>query len=162
MNTGESYPFADRLIEYLVGNAITNEDEIADNIKRVQKVLNENSNEITYYGLWEDKIRPIVYNYMNNPDLKCNKSSMNHDILGFIDKDVEKNYVARHIVYIYDKDGNMVPVNKDKLKAQDSNGIYLQDKEGAQLHYYPWSELYIAEIQKKDSIMNVDIYKEAN
>ena len=38
-NTGEQHPFADRLMEYLLGNAITEEDEIGDNIKRAQKVV---------------------------------------------------------------------------------------------------------------------------
>jgi hypothetical protein len=42
-NTGESYPFADRLVEYLVGSAITSVDEIPDNIKRAQAVMNQNN-----------------------------------------------------------------------------------------------------------------------
>ncbi len=39
VNTGESYPFADRLIEYLVGNAITPLDTLGDNIKRVKTAV---------------------------------------------------------------------------------------------------------------------------
>jgi hypothetical protein len=42
-NTGEQHPFADRLIEYLAGNAITNaDDEIYDNVRRAQKALANN------------------------------------------------------------------------------------------------------------------------
>lgn len=41
-NTGESYPFADRLIEYLTGAVITNQDPLSDNVKRIQKIISEN------------------------------------------------------------------------------------------------------------------------
>lgn len=42
-NTGEQHPFADRLIGYLTGNAITNsETEIYDNVRRAQKALESN------------------------------------------------------------------------------------------------------------------------
>jgi hypothetical protein len=65
-NTGESYPFADRLIEYLSGSAITPVDEIPDNIKRVQKVMNLNGYYFMIDGLWEDKMKNIVYDYIMN------------------------------------------------------------------------------------------------
>lgn len=45
-NTGISYPFADRLIEYLVGNAVTPVDDISDNIKRAKKVINAKTNAL--------------------------------------------------------------------------------------------------------------------
>jgi uncharacterized protein (DUF1919 family) len=42
-NTNEHYAFADRLIEYLVENAISKEEiEVYDNVRRTQKVLFEN------------------------------------------------------------------------------------------------------------------------
>jgi hypothetical protein len=61
LNTGESYPFADRLVEYLSGSAITSEDEIKDNIKRVQKVMNQNGHFFTIDGIWEPKMQKILY-----------------------------------------------------------------------------------------------------
>ena len=39
INSGISFPFADKLIGYLVGNVITHLDTIGDNIKRIQEAL---------------------------------------------------------------------------------------------------------------------------
>ncbi|MBO7078474.1 MAG: hypothetical protein J6W64_01530 [Bacilli bacterium] len=54
-NTGVNHPFADRLIEYLIGNVITCEDDLEDNIKRIQKIIKLNNKNYTaastYYGL---------------------------------------------------------------------------------------------------------------
>jgi hypothetical protein len=43
-NTGTSYPFADRLIEYLVGNVVTPLDDISDNISRAKSIVKANCN----------------------------------------------------------------------------------------------------------------------
>ena len=112
-NTGESYPFADRLIEYLSGSAITPVDNIADNIKRVQKVMSQNNYHFRTEGIWENQIQKIAYDYMMNagpieynpetgklndrrlglhPRAGHSKKSQLYDILGFIDRDIEKYY----------------------------------------------------------------------
>jgi hypothetical protein len=95
-NTGESYPFADRLVEYLVGNAITVNEEIQDNVVRVKTVISQNCPDdiypmITTDGIWEPILQCLVYDYINK---KQNLNDINYDILGFIDKDVEKWYSA--------------------------------------------------------------------
>lgn len=112
-NTGESYPFADRLVEYLSGSVITPIDEISDNIKRVQQVMNQNKYYFKIDGLWEDKMQNILYDYMINAGpIEVNKEtgklvdrrrgyhnrlgyttkSTQFDILGYVDKDTEKIY----------------------------------------------------------------------
>ncbi len=126
LNTGESYPFADRLIEYLIGNAITPRSEIADDIKRVQKVMNKNGYSFAIEGIWEPKMQKIIYDYILNkgpfekgyttdeqgetkfvvldkqrglqPSLGHKRKSSLFDTLGYVDKDVEKWYASWEIV----------------------------------------------------------------
>lgn len=119
-NTGESYPFADRLIEYLSGSAITPIDEIPDNIKRVQRVMNKNNYYFKIEGLWEPKMQNILYDYVINsgpvevkdgktlnkhsgvnpsyygyhPRLGHTSKSTLYDIIGYVDKDTEKWYAS--------------------------------------------------------------------
>ena len=104
-NTGESYPFADRLIEYLGGSAITPIDEIPDNIKRVQRAMRQNGQYFKIEGLWENKMQNILYDYtMNSGPVEVrdgklidkhkgyhrrrghNSKSTLYDILGYVDK----------------------------------------------------------------------------
>jgi hypothetical protein len=96
-NTGESYPFADRLVEYLVGNAITVNEDIKDNVVRTKTVISKNCEPTVYSiiaedGIWEPILQCLVYDYINDNQ---NIHDINHDILGFIDKDVEKWYAAK-------------------------------------------------------------------
>lgn len=114
LNTGTSYPFADRLIEYLVGSVITPIDEIADNIKRVQAVLAQNGYKQTIEGFWEDDTQRIIYDYVMTsgpfisdgagkvidlqrgyiPSLGHKTKSTLYDVLGYVDKDAEKWYAS--------------------------------------------------------------------
>lgn len=113
LNTGESYPFADRLIEYLTGSAITPIDTVSDNIKRAQKVMSQNYHYFKVDGLWEDKMQKIIYDYMINsgpieikdgvlddkrrgyhPTLGHKSKSTLYDVLGYVDKEAEKYYAS--------------------------------------------------------------------
>ena len=112
-NTGESYPFADRLVEYLCGSTITPIDQIADNIKRAQRVMSQNRHYFRVEGLWEDKMQKIIYDYIINAGpvtVEGNRlidkrsgyhSGLGHaskstlyDVLGYVDKEAEKWYVS--------------------------------------------------------------------
>lgn len=86
LSDGNAYPFADRLIEYLLWNTITHLDEIGNNIERVQeysKSFDINAEFIP--GVWDNYLRYLIYlNYSKD------KKSKHLDINGYVDKDVEK------------------------------------------------------------------------
>ena len=95
MNTGYSYPFANRLIEYLVNNVIDCTETIPDNIKRMQWLLVERylngkktsgiSSIGKAYGIWQNTYIPVLYNLAQEEGLLNSKE----DILGYVDKDIE-------------------------------------------------------------------------
>ena len=129
-NTGESYPFADRLVEYLSTSAITPMCEIPDNIKRAQKVMNDNGYYFRVSGLWENKMQNILYDYMTqsgpirveggklvdkrtglHPRAGHTTRSTLYDILGYVDKDTEKWYSSWQIETKNGKDAATVKNN---------------------------------------------------
>lgn len=87
-DTKTSYPFSDRLIEYLLLNPITNIDTISDNIKRIQLQLKKNfkiEKIINVDGYWKDEYRGYLYTIAK----KRNVLNTNFDIMGYVDKDIE-------------------------------------------------------------------------
>ena len=66
LNTGISYPFADRLVEYLIANVILPNDPTPDNIRRLQKVMSDCGYNFQINGLWEPKMQMILYDYLMN------------------------------------------------------------------------------------------------
>lgn len=105
LNTGESYPFSDKLIEYLIDNVITHLDTIPDNIKRVQAVLtrpykpgsnpydpgvDNTAYQPEHEGIWDKKIRHIIYDYMNNTNNNKINSELRREAFGYVDKAAEQ------------------------------------------------------------------------
>ena len=85
LNDKISYPFADRLVEYLLDNVITNRDEIGEDILRVRKQLRGSVVYDASSVAWDEFLRKTIY------DLYMNTSATSKlDILGFVDKDVEE------------------------------------------------------------------------
>ena len=126
-NTKESYPFSTRLLEYLTGNVITAWDENTDNIRRAQKVMKLNNNNIAFEGAWDETMRRTFYDYMMNgkPSGDTFTFDINHDTLGYVDKDVEKFYTAWTLEYCLDEKGNRIPLTE---KIKDENGNYIIDE----------------------------------
>lgn len=88
LNTHESYPFADRLIEYLLDNVVSPEDELHDNIARVKTIADLNGVTLNADKFWEDKLRAVIYE-----DLVSRPNINQHDLLGYLDRYAEQNYV---------------------------------------------------------------------
>lgn len=100
-NTGNSYPFSNRLLEYLYNNVISQTDDIDNNILRVQRLLyGRTDKEVNLStsgldGIWSNSIRNVLYGIAkNNKDILNNK----FDILGYCDKDLEQ------LIKLEDKD----------------------------------------------------------
>lgn len=82
MNNNISYPYANRLIEYLLLNVITSRDPITRNVKRIQD-LYPPSYEFTP-EVWDNLLRSKVYYDYQKSDLLRQL-----DLNGFVDKDTE-------------------------------------------------------------------------
>lgn len=113
VNDGTSYPYADKLIGYLLGNVITPDDSIPDNIRRLQKVLSADK-KCPYYawpkapGFWEPGLRDFVYDRARERDGLKLASAL--DFIGYVDRDVEASY-GSDLSYdngMPDADGNRV------------------------------------------------------
>ena len=94
LSAPEKYLLADRLVEYLSGNAITHIDEVIDNIKKVQILLAGNKNDslrFDAYGIWDKRVNRWLYRYLNtHTDSRGVKYRDLYDnLLYYVDKDVE-------------------------------------------------------------------------
>ena len=67
-NLENSYPFADRLVEYLLENAITPIDKFQKNVGRIQDAVY--SGDIKgYYGIWDDQLQNTIHELLLKPDI---------------------------------------------------------------------------------------------
>lgn len=111
VNDNVSYPFADRLVEYLLGQTITSLETIPNNISRLQKALYKKLKTPFkgYNDIWGSEIKDNIYKALQIETNKRtgvsiiaendqSKSMVNsklkfidtkYDLLGYGDKDVE-------------------------------------------------------------------------
>ena len=97
LNDGNSYPFSSRLVEYLLGNVISQYDTLTGNIRKSQiavtstlQKLNSNNNYklLSSPGVWNEKLKQAIFNLTNTiePD------NFYQDLDGNINKDVEQMF----------------------------------------------------------------------
>ena len=94
-NTGFSYAFSDRLIEYLCMNVISSEETLTGNIRRVQdalcKLYPEYKNKFTtkksLYGVWDADIKTYILKTIEN-NSNWIENPLDQD--GHINKDIEQ------------------------------------------------------------------------
>lgn len=91
INSNINHPFSDRLIEYLVGNAITPTDPLDANIARVQanlasrKVGTVNLEKVPLSGVWTKSMQNVLYGIARANNILISAQ----DVLGYVDKDME-------------------------------------------------------------------------
>lgn len=162
-NTGESYPFADRLIEYLGGSAVTPIDEISDNIKRAQRVMQQNKHYFRIEGLWEPKMQRIIYDYITNsgPIVAGTTTAIStqKDDKENFGKAINPETYTGSFKYNYtlaDKRQGLHPRlgHTNKSTLYDSLGYIDRD---AEKWYASW-KTEDGKVKVRDTIQNVDIY----
>lgn len=134
-NNKISYPFSDRLVEYLLGNAITSSDDITQNIERVQDDLYKDIIR-GYYGLFTDHTRSDIYKQTLKKDLtqgfsidksgnKITKTVKSNEIIKVYPNTTESTkYIRRFIDNHYDVT-NFVDRDVESLL---SLGVIYQDE----------------------------------
>lgn len=101
VNDQQLHPIAPRLIEYLLGQAITNIDHISRNIEYVQNMIYKEGMK-GFYGVWDDELHYNIYkktlenNLIKGQNLKYSNtlmtSNLDKNIVYTIDKDNESIY----------------------------------------------------------------------
>lgn len=164
LNTGISYPFADRLIEYLIMNTIVPNDATPDNIKRLQKVMEECGNSFKISGVWEPKMQMILYDYLMNggkftlaPPLQDNEGCT------LLDKSNNKLF-SKSInpnVVINQRTGNLRQMGQG-MRSEFYDVLGYADKDAEKL-YASWTvetnkKTGKKQVVAKTTLENVDIY----
>lgn len=95
MSDGNTYAFSDRLIEYLLQNAINHLDEFGGDISRIQKYAKSEINALknntlayqgaTVDGVWDEDLRRYLFNLTK----KSKYLSRKIDLTGYVDRDTE-------------------------------------------------------------------------
>lgn len=160
LNTGISYPFADRLIEYLVMNAIVPNDATPDNIKRLQKVMEDCGYSFQIDGIWEPKMQMILYDYLMNSGKFAAVTVPVRDKNGNIALDKNGDPKQKDIA-ISRRTGNLKQMGQN-MRSDFYDILGYVDKDAEKL-YASWtvetnSKTNKKQVVAKNTLENVDIY----
>lgn len=87
MSDGQQLPYSPRLVEYLLNNVVTPQDDFWKNVYRVQEVLGFPATYSNMKGVWDVVLRANLFRTsMYYPYTK------KLDLTGYYDKDVENQY----------------------------------------------------------------------
>lgn len=146
LNTGMSYPFADRLIEYLVANVIVPNDATPDNIKRLQRVMEDCGYSFQIDGIWEPKMQMILYDYLMN----------NGKFIAVPETDKAGNQ-------IYDKTGNPAyKVRNARLDKPNQTGNLKQRGQGMRSEFYDILGYADKDAEKLYASWKIDVNKKTS
>lgn len=98
-NDGKQYPFADKLIAYLLRYTIDTREYIDDNVARIERAINYDPRQIKNFqeGIWDLDLRYVLFK--NFLDIQGKEFIDKHDITGFVDKDIENAVMKGWINY---------------------------------------------------------------
>ena len=124
-----SYPFADKLLEYLTGLAITPNDPISQNIIDAK---------IKFNSKFKLPVIPVNGKFTANDRLRCldlfgrskywNKST--YDLLGYVDKEIEEMLYTALKGFFSDEN---ITLEQFTSTLDNPNGIISSDKVGASI-----------------------------
>lgn len=87
-NDGNQYPYAEKLIAYLLKYTVDEREEIDENVQTIETAINYKPPIKDFYsGIWDNSLRYTLYNkYMNINNIDYIEK---YDITGFVDRDIE-------------------------------------------------------------------------
>lgn len=102
-NLENSHPFADRLVEYLLENAITPMDKFQKNVGRIQDVVYGGDIK-GYYGIWDNQLQNKIHSLLLRPDItKGNNLKYGNTIIktDLSESTVEEDKPVKRFIDIY-------------------------------------------------------------
>ena len=168
IDDNEIHPFADRLVEYLLGNVITNMDNNSSNVERVQDALsNDHRSDWLNYGLWDEKMTKEIYDMYLKPDMTRGSYRYGNNVhkYNLIGDKISNSEKIDYILYapnLLDDEGSRKDLNKGEsytLVEGDELCIYYYSTEKSYTTEFDFEALEWKESESVKTIVREQIYK---